>query len=60
MSVSQQKENNQDGIDISSMLNDVNKVLHQHLTNILTPMLQEKKKYTTGFTKYAHGKTVTG
>ena len=43
MSVSQQKENNQDGIDISSMLNDVNKVLHQHLTNILTPMLQEKK-----------------
>ena len=45
MSVSQQKENNQDGIDISSMLNDVNKVLHQHLTNILTPMLQEKKVY---------------
>ena len=25
------------------MLNDVNKVLHQHLTNLLTPMLREKQ-----------------
>ena len=49
-----------EGIDISNMLNDVNRVLHQHLTNILTPMINEKKKYSTGFTKYAHGKTVTG
>ncbi len=32
-----------DSIDISSMINDVNKVLHSHLTNILTPMLQEKQ-----------------
>ena len=43
MSVSQQQEKKQDGIDISIMLNDVNKVLHQHLTNILTPMLKEKR-----------------
>ena len=39
--VSQQTEQN--GIDISNMLNDVNKVLHQHLTNLLTPMLREKQ-----------------
>ena len=32
-----------EGIDISNMINDVNRVLHQHLTNILTPMLHEKK-----------------
>jgi len=38
----QQKEKTS-GIDISNMLNDVNKVLHNHLTNILTPMLQEKQ-----------------
>ena len=46
MSVTQQtQQSNQhksEGIDISSMLNDVNKVLHSHLTNILTPMIQEK------------------
>ena len=41
MSSTQQMENN--SIDISSMLNDVNKVLHTHLNNILTPMLQEKQ-----------------
>ena len=37
-----QKEQ-KDGIDISNLINDVNRVLHQHLTNILTPMLNEKK-----------------
>ena len=31
------------GVDISVMLTDINKVLHQHLTNILTPMLKEKQ-----------------
>ena len=39
--VSQHSEQN--GIDISNMLNDVNKVLHQHLTGLLTPMLREKQ-----------------
>ena len=34
---------NKEGIDISNMINDVNKILHQHLTNILSPMLQEKQ-----------------
>ena len=46
MSVTQQTQQSQqhksEGIDISSMLNDVNKVLHSHLTNILTPMIKEK------------------
>ena len=43
MSVTQQSQQHKnEGIDISSMLNDVNKVLHSHLTNILTPMIQEK------------------
>ena len=32
-----------EGIDISNMLNDVNRVLHQHLTNILTPIKKKKK-----------------
>jgi len=41
--VSQKTEQNSDGIDISNMLNDVNKVLHQHLTGLLTPMLREKQ-----------------
>ena len=41
--VSQKTEQNSDGIDISNMLNDVNKVLHQHLTSLLTPMLREKQ-----------------
>ena len=43
MSVTQQSQQHKsEGIDISSMLNDVNKVLHSHLTNILTPMIKEK------------------
>ena len=43
MSIEQQSHKNKsEGIDISSMLNDVNRVLHSHLTNILTPMIQEK------------------
>ena len=42
MAAIQQKEKT-NSIDISNMLNDVNKVLHNHLTNILTPMLQEKQ-----------------
>ena len=40
MSLSQQTENN---VDISSMINEVNAVLHKHLTSILTPLLQEKQ-----------------
>ena len=36
------QQHKEEGIDISSMLNDVNKVLHSHLTNILSPMIKEK------------------
>ncbi len=42
MSAIPQKQK-EEGIDISNMLNDVNKVLHQHLSNLLTPMLKEKQ-----------------
>ena len=43
MSVAQQQHEKTPGVDISVMLTDINKVLHQHLTNILTPMLKEKQ-----------------
>lgn len=41
--MAQKTEQNGEGIDISNMINDVNKVLHQHLTGLLTPMLREKQ-----------------
>ena len=41
--MAQLQREQKEGIDISNMLNDVNRVLHQHLTNILTPMMNEKK-----------------
>jgi len=39
----QESKTNQQGIDISPMLNDVNKVLHMHLTNLLNPVLSERQ-----------------
>ena len=39
----QETKSNQEGIDISPMLNDVNRVLHMHLTNLLNPVLSERQ-----------------
>ena len=39
----QETKTNQQGIDISPMLNDVNRVLHMHLTNLLNPDLSERQ-----------------
>ena len=39
----QETKTNQQGIDISPMLNDVNRVLHMHLTNLLNPVLSERQ-----------------
>ena len=38
---------NNEGIDISPMLNDVNRVLHTHLQSLLNPIINEKKKPTS-------------
>ena len=39
----QETKTNQQGLDISPMLNDVNRVLHMHLTNLLNPVLSERQ-----------------
>ena len=39
----QETKVNQQGIDISPMLNDVNRVLHMYLTNLLNPVLSERQ-----------------
>ena len=43
MNLTSTMESNDEKIDITNMLSEVNKVLHDHLTKLLSPLINDKK-----------------